>query len=90
MFKNTDRVTMMPAVLANGDVLPPLFIIKGKEISFRVIANFKTNQYNTETYFNCSTSGSLVVTRENLATVDSQQFSAWAKFCERITSHLTD
>lgn len=72
-FKKVNHVTVMPTVFENGDVTPPLVVIEGKSIQYRIIdAN---NRYEKETIFDCLPDGALVNTRENVTNVDSKKFA---------------
>lgn len=75
-FKNVDRITLMPTIFANGDTAPPLIIIQGESIPYRVIE--KENRYVVESVFDCLPRRSLLCTRKTIAGVDSTNFASWA------------
>lgn len=72
----------MPTVFSNGDISRPLFIVKCSKVKFRTVD--KDNRWDTETIFDCLPCGSLVVTRKDVAGVDSKNFASWAShFAEK-------
>lgn len=79
-FTNVNRVTIVPAIFANGECADPLFVIKGKHIPYReiIISGPDNAHFSIEDVHDCLPSGSLVTTREKTAGVDSGIFTEWA------------
>lgn len=84
-FRNVDRVTMLGTICADGTTVPPLFVVKGKSIPYRMIENLDTNRHEMESMFDCLPEGSMVAVREDTASVDRHNFADWAaRFVELV------
>lgn len=72
-FRNVHRVTILPVILASGNVRRPLFVFRGRSMPYRVVANSGTAGLN-ETLVDCLPRESIVTSREDLAGVDKPIF----------------
>ena len=68
-FKNIKRITMMPVVFANGDVGRSLFVVQGTRVTYRITLHDAME--TMETLADCLPRGSVITTRQDVATVDS-------------------
>jgi hypothetical protein len=67
----------MPKICADGTACIWLFIVKGSSLRYRVIA-LQTGDTTLEILADCLPRRAKVTTREDLAGVDSQNFTQWA------------
>ena len=86
LFKYEDRVTMMPVISAASEAGPPLFVIKGKQMSYRNMLR------NGKTYIESPESSlprrSVLATRIEGGGVDSKNFLSWADSFIEFTKDL--
>lgn len=91
-FRNLDHVTMMPTIFASGCMAPPLTVVKGKTLKFRVIS--RSGAEVTPTLADCLRPESIITVREDVAGVDSNIYFEWCKhfvwFCYTRTLLLHD
>jgi len=82
-FLNANRVTILPCISASGDMAPPMFVFKGKQLPFRNVV--RAGEVVSETYHDHLPARAVVAMREELGGVDSSNFLAWARsFVEHV------
>ena len=70
-FLSTNRVTMLPAVSADGETVPLMFLFKGLRLPYRVVA--QEGMKTVETYADCLPRGSIVSMRAAGGRVDTKE-----------------
>ena len=76
-FKNIKRITMMPVVFANGDVGRSLFVVQGTRVTYRTTLH--DGMETMETLADCLPRGSVITTRQDVASVDLHNFLQWGR-----------
>ena len=70
-FLSTNRVTMLPAVSADGKAVPPMFVFKGSRLPYRVL--FQEGIKTVQTYTDCLPRGCIVSMRSEGGGVDTKK-----------------
>ncbi|PXF46970.1 hypothetical protein BWQ96_03308 [Gracilariopsis chorda] len=73
-FENVNRITLLAAVFANGDLGAPMFVFQGTRIRVRRISRGGGNEESTECISELLPYGSLVTARKYIASVDRANF----------------
>lgn len=85
-FGYEDRINMMPVISAAGLHSPPLFVIKGKRMTFR--NKLVNGNVLTETPADCLPREAVIATRAEVGGVDSKNFLSWSQSFLRYTRDL--
>ena len=75
-FVKVNRVTMMPAICANGDAMKPLFVFKGSRLPFRQVV--RDGITTTDSVADFLPSESLLACRRENGGVNNEIFYNWA------------
>ena len=78
---------MMPVIFADSNIGRPLFLIQGTRVKFSVKAGNGCKIIGTMA--DCLPRGSLMWTREDVASFDSTNFFSWAKVFIQDVQDLT-
>jgi hypothetical protein len=77
VFQNIDRFTLMPTICADGTACNLLCILKGSSLRQRTIV-VPAGGTRLETVTDCLQRRAKVTTREDVAGVDSLNFTPWS------------
>jgi len=86
-FANTSRVTMMPAICADGSAHLPLFVFKGRCLPYREIE--RNGIKGLDTYQGRLPRNAIVCSRQENGGVNSEIFYSWATQFVKMAGDLT-
>ena len=86
-YKNIKRITMMPVVFANGDIGLSLFVVQGTRVTYRTTLH--DGMETMVTPADCLPRGSVITTRQDVASVDSHNVLQWGKLFAEDCRDLT-
>ena len=85
-FVNVNRVTMIPAICANGDAMKPLFVFKGSRLPFRQVV--RDGITTTDSVADFLPSEYLLACRQENGGVNTEIFYNWAiHFVKHVQQH---
>lgn len=88
-FSNVNRITILACVHASGETSRPMFVLQGTRMRYRKLRGPGTNESRLQTIGDVLPRGAMVATRQDVAGVDSANFSTWAKQLVLDLSDLT-
>ena len=83
-LKIVKRITMMPAVFANGDIGRPLFVLQGTRVIYRTTLHHSLE--TSDTLVDSLPRGSVTITHEDVSSWDSRDFCNRESFLQRIAA----
>ncbi|PXF43024.1 hypothetical protein BWQ96_07272 [Gracilariopsis chorda] len=79
IFENVNRITLLAAVLADGDLGPPMFVFQGTRLRVGRITRSGGNEENSEFISELLPHGLRVTARKDIVSVDRANFMKWAE-----------